>query len=706
MVGAGLAGLTAARALVAKGKSVIVLEARGRVGGRTLNHDLGNGKVTEVGGQWIGPTQSRIAALAKEFGIETFPTFGTGQNVYYARGERSTFSDDSPLGSAPPDPLALADVAATITQIDELARTIPVDAPWTAEKAEEYDGQTLETWLRANSGWGSNAAFRNLAAVAFEAILGSEARDVSFLFALAYTAGAGDEQNPGTFERLFNVRGGAQERRLVGGSQLMSLGLARRLGRRVVLRSPVRRITQSAGGGVRVESDRMAVACHHVIVAVPPVLAGRIAYEPGLPPIRTGLMQRMPMASMMKVEAVYERPFWRADGLNGQAVTDTGPPTAIFDNSPPDGAPGVLVGFVAGDQLRTWGPRSPADRRGAVLDVFAKCFGDQARKPADYFELDWTTEQWTGGGPVGVAAPGTLLRYGRALREPVGPHPLGGYRDRHVLAGLHGRSRQLGGARSGRDPLAALRAGPVRAQRRHAPAVGEPGHDPHARASLAHALQRDPRPQRPAPDGPGVAAVDRHPRRHHAAAAQALRETDHERAAADAAHPRAALRRGGHDVAPGDRHLQRAVGGDAHVGVAADAGTGRVDRDGIDVLRLDVEPVGLRLGGSVAPGESAPLVGHRAVRAAVERVGAEAPAAATGGSPCAGAVGPHVDRGPSSTRRAGCEPREPVRVVAGREHLRVGAEVDGCTSRAPDRDRPCGRRGTPRPGRTRRCCRS
>jgi monoamine oxidase len=420
VVGAGLAGLTAARELVAKGKSVIVLEARDRVGGRTLNHDLGGGKVTEVGGQWIGPTQDRIAALAKDLGIDTFPTYETGQNVYYARGERTTFSDDGPLGSAPPDPLALADVAATITRIDDLASRIPVAAPWTADNAEEYDGQTLETWLRANSGWGSNPSFRNLAAVAFQAILGSEARDMSLLFALAYTAAAGNEQNVGTFERLFNVRGGAQERRFVGGSQLVSLALARQLGRRIVLRAPVRRIEQLRGGGVRVVSDAMTVTAHHVVVAVPPVLAGRIAYEPGLPPIREGLTQRMAMGSMMKVEAIYDRPFWRDAGLTGQAVTDTGPPTAIFDNTPPDGSPGVLIGFVAGDQLRTWGPKSPAERRAGVLDVYAQCFGDAARKPGDYVEMDWTTQPWTAGGPVGVAPPGTLVRYGPALREPIG----------------------------------------------------------------------------------------------------------------------------------------------------------------------------------------------------------------------------------------------------------------------------------------------
>jgi monoamine oxidase len=421
VVGAGLSGLTAARDLVAGGKSVVVLEARKRVGGRTLNHDLGGGHVTELGGQWIGPTQNRVAALAQNLGVATFPTFPDGENVYYARGQRSTFSDSGPLGSAPPDPVALADVVAAIAQIDDLATTIPVDAPWTAPNAAEYDGQTLETWLRANTSWATNAAFRNLAAVAFEAILGAEARDVSFLFTLFYVAAAGDEQTQGTFERLFNVKGGAQERRLVGGSQQLSLRLAAKLGRRVVLDSPVRKIAAGRRGTVRVESDRLTVEAKRAVVAVPPALVRGIEFVPGLPVAREGLLQRTAMGTMLKAEAIYDRPFWRADGLNGQAVSDTGPPTAIFDNSPPDGSVGVLLGFVAGDQLRTWRGRPAPERRAAVLDVFVRCFGSQAATPREYIEQDWSAERWTRGGPVGLVAPGGLLMHGPALRAPFGP---------------------------------------------------------------------------------------------------------------------------------------------------------------------------------------------------------------------------------------------------------------------------------------------
>src|SRR3954462_14900634 len=261
VVGAGFAGLTAARDLVNAGKSVVVLEARGVVGGRVQNHELGAGKVSERGGTFVGPTQDHVLDLATQVGVDKFDTYDTGDNVYMADGQRSTYSDTGPTGTAPLDPVILPELALAVQQLDSMANTVPVDAPWTAPKAAEWDGQTLETWIRDNS---KSDKFRRLIPLATRPIFGAEPRELSLLFVLFYIAASGNETNPGTFERNFDTRQGGQMWRLVGGSQQIALRIAQQLGRRVVLGSPVRRIAQSRGR-VTVMSDRYTVRCKRVI---------------------------------------------------------------------------------------------------------------------------------------------------------------------------------------------------------------------------------------------------------------------------------------------------------------------------------------------------------------------------------------------------------------------------------------------------------
>ena len=418
VVGAGLAGLTAARRLVSAGHKVVVLEARDRVGGRTLNHPIGHGEIAEAGGEFVGPTQDRVVALAQAVGVKTFDAYDTGNNVYVNNGIRLTYADTGPLGTAPPDPLLIADIIKLSQQIDLLAAEVPVAAPWTMKGAEHYDAQTLETWVRANS-VNANGILAILAPFT-QALVGAEPRDLSFLFVLGYVAAAGDAHNKGTFERLFNVRNGAQMSRLVGGSQLIAKRVAAELGHRVHLGTPVRRI-EHTHSGVTVVSQHVTVHAHRVVVAVPPPLAGRIDYDPLLPTARSLLTQRLAMGALMKVEAVYSRPFWRRAGLTGQFLTVGGPVGYAFDNSPPDGTPGVLAGFVGGEQNLKWGHRSPAERRRAVLHQYARIFqDDRFLHPVEYFDLDWTTKRWSTGGPTAIAGPGTLTQIGPALRRPVG----------------------------------------------------------------------------------------------------------------------------------------------------------------------------------------------------------------------------------------------------------------------------------------------
>jgi monoamine oxidase len=258
----------------------------------------------------------------------------------------------------------------------------------------------------------------------------------------------------GNLMDLVAVTGGAQESRIVGGTQQLSDKMAAALGERVILNAPVHTIAQDEHG-VRVEADGAKVRAKRAIIALPPTLAGRLRYRPALPGYRDQFTQRIPMGTVIKVQCLYETPFWRDEGLTGQVTSDTGAVRITFDNTPASGSPSILLGFIEGDEGRRWGRHSMEERRAEVLDCLARYFGERARVPQEYVEISWAEEEYSRGCYAGFLPPGVLTTYGEALRAPVGRLHWAGTETATEWNGYMDGALQAG-KRAAREVMAAL----------------------------------------------------------------------------------------------------------------------------------------------------------------------------------------------------------------------------------------------------------
>jgi monoamine oxidase len=442
VVGAGFAGLTAARELVGLGRSVVVLEARDRVGGRTRT-DVVAGHPVDLGGQWIGPGQDRIAGLVAELGFETVTQYTDGDAVLLQDGT-TTRSPGEAAYALPP--MTLEAYLRVQGELDATAESIPLDAPWDAPGAEELDAMTFASWMASLT---DDTGALQLMELGVHAVFAADPSALSALHVLHYVHSAGG------WASLTDTEGGAQQDRIVGGMQPVAVALAAELGDRVRLDSSVDAIVHGPDG-VTVSGAWGEVRASRAVVAVPPTLAGRIRYDPPMPADRDQLTQRMPAGSVTKVQVVYERAWWIDEGLNGQVLSPDGAVGVTFDASPPGGAPGVITLFIEAHHAVRARAMGADARRSLVLDHLTAGLGQRAADPVAYAELDWSGEPWTRGCYGAHTPPGVLTVFGPALREPVGPIHWAGTETAEVWTGyIDGAIRS--GERAAADVDASLR---------------------------------------------------------------------------------------------------------------------------------------------------------------------------------------------------------------------------------------------------------
>lgn len=446
IVGAGLSGLVAARALTRAGRAARVLEARDRVGGRTLSQTSG-GQTIDLGGQWIGDRHDRLRALASELGVETFPQYAAGKKLL----DRGAGRPRAFTGLIPKIGLfGVADLGLALFRLERLARRVSLDDPLATPGAAALDASTLADWIERRV---RTRAARELVGLAAQMIFAAEPRDLSFLYFLLYArSGEG-------LQRLAEIERGAQERRFATGAQSICERLAEGLGARVTTGRAVHAVEQDAAGVV-VRTAAGELRAPRAILALPPAMLRRIAFAPALPLGRAQLHARMPMGSVIKCVASYARPFWRQAGYSGEAFSTAGLVRATFDDCSPAGDHAALVAFVVGDAARELSRRcaTPEARRAEVLAALAHLHGPEAAAPVDYVDKDWVADEWAGGCYVGIMPPGLLGEAAGALRAPAGRlHFAGTETARHHMGYLEGAIEA--GERAAAEVVAALGVG-------------------------------------------------------------------------------------------------------------------------------------------------------------------------------------------------------------------------------------------------------
>nr|KGA07935.1 MAG: hypothetical protein GM42_0390 [actinobacterium acMicro-1] len=438
IVGGGISGMAAADRLVAAGRSVVVLEANNRIGGRTWSSTDEPGGPVDFGGMYIGETHSHLLELGRSLGLETTSAVAQGTDVYLVGGERIL----APDGVFPLQVEYAEEFRSSFKRLDEVARAVGWREPWASPDSEHLDSITVAEWIESNV---THASVKLLHHHAVNSVLGASASEVSMLYWAYYI-----DQCEG-IESLLAARGGAQNEWWVGGTAQISELIAAKLGSGVRTDFPVSSIDTSKGVVILKSDSNEEVRATEVIIAMSPANAHRIRFSPQLPEPRAQLQMRSPMARMVKIVLRFEKAFWRTNGLSGVIMNSDEHALLMFPGTKPTDSAETLIAFIGGEYRDEWAKPNPETRKANILAFLERAFDAKPGPLVYYSETDWTLQPWAQGGPVTFMPPGVMSQAGASLRDPIGPIHFAGTEASHMWSGY-----LEGGVRAGQSAAEAV----------------------------------------------------------------------------------------------------------------------------------------------------------------------------------------------------------------------------------------------------------
>ncbi|MEI8301106.1 MAG: FAD-dependent oxidoreductase [Chlamydiota bacterium] len=410
VIGGGYTGLNCCLTLQKNHAKFLLLEASDRLGGRAFDKLIHKNFRLELGGQYIAPVQKRVTQMVEELGLQTYQAWGRGDNFLFYEDKIARYQSTPAecLGKLLDNSVVQMEMEKALELLGKMYKEVDGKAPWECKNSHAWDGMTFQTWLDTHlTTFAAKHFFRLMTNQGFSV----EPEQISLLQMLWF------------FKTSHGLPpwalGGAQANRVDGGTGLVAEKMGQKLQEHIKYNERVIKITQDHTGS-KVYTEKNIYQAKSVVVCVPPQLILSIHFDPPLPSDLHRSFASLQTGNAMKVQAVYEKPFWREQNFSGNGISYNGVPSFTYDNSGKEGSPGVLLGFLTAGYATKWNLQPKEERKQAVLSTWASVFGSEVFSLVEYIEYNWLEDPNIRGGHGCHYPPGVWKELGSLLgKEPM-----------------------------------------------------------------------------------------------------------------------------------------------------------------------------------------------------------------------------------------------------------------------------------------------